>query len=241
MMIRIDRTKIGDIWHDQAIQMAIGYILIAVMFAFIATSKPQFRYVFLMVPAALACAGVMAWVFIHNTNSIISNDDDHDERVSARQPDHAHQQHERILTGRDQNVTARHGLTHSDSDPMKTVPPLPTLLRHPLARRHARQLEYRNQVDDQALAWRVQDIIAGLGLSQADSSVGGGRTFHVPQVVSVAVGPPMGLTIRTLPGQMPDDFAAHAPAIAYNLGVAEVQVIPLGPSLIRLDLLTGSD
>lgn len=241
-MIRIDRTKIGDIWRDQAFQMTIGYILIAVMFAFIATSKSQFGYVFLMVPAALICAGVMAWVFIHNTDAIIiSNDDDHDERVSARQPDHARQEHEHILTGRDQKVTAGLGLTHSDFDPMKTVAPIPSLLRHPLARRHARQLEYRNQVHDQELAWRVQDIIAGLGLSQADSSVGGGRTIHVPQVVTVAAGPPMGLTIRTLPGQMPDDFAAHAPAIAYNLGVAKVQVIPLGPSLIRLDLLPGSD
>jgi hypothetical protein len=238
-MIRIDRTKIGDIWHDQAFQMTIGYILIAVMFAFIAASKSQFRYVLLMVPAALICAGVMAWVFIHNTDAIISNDDDHDERVSARQPDHARQEH--ILTGRDQKVTAGLGLTHSDFDPMKTVAvaPLPSLLRHPLARRHARQLEYSNQVHDQELAWCVQDIIAGRGLSQADSSVGGGRTVHVPQVVSVDAGPPIGLTIRTLPGQMPTDFAAHAPAIAHNLGVAEVQVIPLGPSLIRLDLLPG--
>ena len=33
------------------------------------------------------------------------------------------------------------------------------------------------------------------------------------------------------------DFAAHARAIAYNLDMAEVQVVALGPSLIRLDLL----
>ena len=50
----------------------------------------------------------------------------------------------------------------------------------------------------------------------------------------------MGLHIRTLPGQTPNNFAAHASAIAYNLGVAEVRVVPLGPSLIRLDLLPGT-
>jgi hypothetical protein len=58
-------------------------------------------------------------------------------------------------------------------------------------------------------------------------------------VISVADGPPVGLTIRMLPGQMPEDFAAHAQAFAYNLGVAHVRVIPLGPSRIRLDLLPG--
>jgi hypothetical protein len=61
-------------------------------------------------------------------------------------------------------------------------------------------------------------------------------SFQAPQV-SVLAGPPVGLEIRMLPGQMPADFAAHAPAIAYNLGVAEVRVVPLGPSLIRLELL----
>jgi hypothetical protein len=96
-----------------------------------------------------------------------------------------------------------------------------------------------DQEHDQALAWRVQDIIAGLGLTQAGSSVGGGRTTHIPQVISVADGPPVGLTIRMLPGQMPEDFAAHARAFAYNLGVAHVRVVPLGPSRIRLDLLPG--
>ncbi|MCA1681858.1 MAG: hypothetical protein LC700_01650 [Actinobacteria bacterium] len=86
------------------------------------------------------------------------------------------------------------------------------------------------------LAWRVQDILVGRGLTQADYSIGGGRTLHIPEVISVTPGPPVGLDIRTLPGQMPDDFAAHAPAIAYNLGVVEVRVVPLGPSLIRLEL-----
>jgi hypothetical protein len=73
-------------------------------------------------------------------------------------------------------------------------------------------------------------------------SIGGGRGWHVPQVVSVVDGPPAALDIRTLPGQAPDDFVKHASAIAYNLGMAEVRVVPLGPSTIRLELLpeTGS-
>jgi hypothetical protein len=122
---------------------------------------------------------------------------------------------------------------------MKTLAPLPSLLCHPLARRRARQRERRHQEHDQILAWRVQDIIAGLGLTHTGFSNACGRMEHIPQVVSVTDGPPVGLDIRILPGQMPDDFAAHAPTIAYNLGIAEVRVVPLGPSLIRLDLLPG--
>ena len=185
-MIRIDRTKFGDIWRDQAFQMTIGYVVFAAMFAIIATSKSQFRYLFLMVPVALILAGVMAWMFVHSTNTIIIDD----EKMTARQPNRTPQEH------------------------------------------------------NQALAWRMQDIIAGLGLTQTDFSIAGGRIVHIPEVVSVAAGPPVGLHIRTLPGQTPDDFAAHAPAIAYNLGdlgVAQVRVVPLGPSLIRLDLLHRAD
>jgi hypothetical protein len=186
MMIRIDRTKIGDIWRDQAFQMTIGYIVLAAMFAIIATSKSQFRYLFLMVPVALILAGVMTWMFVHSTNTIIIDD----EKMTDRQPNRTPQEH------------------------------------------------------NHTLAWRMQDIIAGLGLTQTDFSIAGGRSVHIPEVVSVAAGPPVGLHIRTLPGQTPDDFAAHAPAIAYNLGdlgVAQVRVVPLGPSLIRLDLLHRAD
>lgn len=183
MMIRIDRTKIVDIWRDQAFQMTIGYIVLAVMFAFIAIYKPQFRYLFLLVPVALFCAGVMAWVFVLNTDAIIVYSDDRNEAIRARQLDHA------------------------------------------------------RQTPDHILVERAQEVIVGLELTQADFSIGGGRTIHIPEVVAVTAGPPRGLHIRTLPGQTPDDFAAHAPAIAYNLGVPEVQVVPLGPSQIRLDLL----
>ena len=137
----------------------------------------------LMVPVALLLAGVMTWMFVHSTNTIILDA----EKTTARQPNRTPQKH------------------------------------------------------NQTLAWRVQDIIAGLELTQTDFNIAGGRSVHIPEVVSVAAGPPVGLHIRTLPGQTPDNFAAHAPAIAYNLGVAEVRVVPLGPSLIRLALLPRTD
>lgn len=107
----------------------------------------------------------------------------------------------------------------------------------PLSRRHARRLERMRHDNDQKLAWRVQDVLVGCGLTRIDFSVAGGDSLRTPQVISVVAGPPVKLTIRTLPGQVPDDFARHAPAIAHNLGVAEVRVIPVGPSLIGLELL----
>lgn len=179
----IDWTRIGGIRRDPAFQMAIGHVALAVMFAFVAASKPQFRYLFLLVPVALACAGVMAWMFVHSTDMIVVYDD---KEMTTQQLEHARQRH------------------------------------------------------DEELARRVHDIIAGLGLIQSDFSIGGGRVVHIPEMVSVVAGPPVGLHIRLLPGQTPDDFAAHAPAIAYNLDVTEVRVVPLEPSLIRLDLLLVS-
>jgi hypothetical protein len=112
---------------------------------------------------------------------------------------------------------------------------------HPLSRREARRRERIRQAGDQALAWRVQDVLVGCGLTRMDFSIGGGRTLHAPEVVSVSAGPPVRLTIRTLPGQTPDDFARHAPAIAYNLGVAQVRVLAQGPLHIGLELLPEPD
>jgi hypothetical protein len=178
-MIRINRTTIGGIWRDQAFQMTIGYVMLAVMLAIIASRESQFRYLFLMVPVALILAGVMTWMFVHSTDTIIV----YHEKATARKPDR---------TPRERN---------------------------------------------QELAWRAQEVIAGLGLTDTDFSIGGGRSIRVPQVVSVTAGPPVGLHIRLLPGQTPNNFTARAPAIAYHLGVAEVRVVPLWPSLIRLDLL----
>jgi hypothetical protein len=110
-------------------------------------------------------------------------------------------------------------------------------LRHPLEWRHNRDLERRRQAGYERLAGRVEEIIAGLGLVQSDFSIASGHIFHIPQVVSVDPGPPVGLDIRILPGQSPDDFSAHAETIAYDLGMAEVRVVPVGPSAIRLELL----
>jgi hypothetical protein len=109
-------------------------------------------------------------------------------------------------------------------------------LRHPLAWRHAPDLERRHQAAYERLAERVEEIIAGLGLVQDDFSIGAGRIYHVPQVVSVDPGPPVKVDVRILPGQSPEDFSVPAATIAYDLGVAEVGINPLGPSAIRLEL-----
>jgi hypothetical protein len=111
------------------------------------------------------------------------------------------------------------------------------LLRWPLAQRRLRRLERLDQERKQQLAWRVEGILVGRGLTQMYQAIVGGRGYYVPQVISVLDGPPMALEIRTLPGQTPDDFVKHAQAIAHNLGVAEVRVASLGPSLIRLELV----
>jgi hypothetical protein len=136
-------------------------------------------------------------------------------------------------------------------EPIETVASRPSLLHRPLAWYRTWQLERRRQANNwqlergrQANAWqlasRVQDIIIGCGLTQFSYSVSGSRSIRAPEVVSVIDGPPVGVDILILPGQMPDHFAVHAPAIAYNLGVAEVRVVPRGPSRIRLELLQGS-
>jgi Domain of unknown function (DUF1918) len=110
-------------------------------------------------------------------------------------------------------------------------------LRHPLERRHTGGLEQRHQAAYERLAERVEDIIAGLGLIEDDWSISAGRIYHFPQVVSVNSGPPLAVDIHILPGQSPEDFSAHAEAIAYDLGMAEVSVVPLGPSEVRLVML----
>jgi hypothetical protein len=148
------------------------------------------------------------------------------------------------MNGHVQEKTAR-----PPTEPVKNVVPRASLLRRLAARRSTRRLqrahqeydqrlEYAHPQYDQRLTRRVLEIMAGCGLSQADYSIGGGRSVHLPKVVSVVPGPPVMVAIKLLPGQTPDDVAAHASAIAFHLGVAGVRVIPLPPSLIRLELLS---
>lgn len=132
-------------------------------------------------------------------------------------------------------IKHRHG--HGSEVVATGVHPEPSRLRHPLEWRHRQERERHQHVRDERLAWRVQDIFTGVGLDRTDFSVAGGRVVHIPQVVSVHAGPPVELDIRMLPGQSPDDYSAHAKAIAYHLGMAEMRVIPLEPSLIRLQLV----
>jgi hypothetical protein len=114
--------------------------------------------------------------------------------------------------------------------------PRTSWLRRLLGRPRARRLELMRQVAYARRVQYVRKIIAERGLAQHDYSIAGGRSVHIPQVVAMNPGPPETVDIRMLVGQTPDEFAKQAPAIAYNLGVAEVRVIPIGPHLIRLEL-----
>lgn len=95
---------------------------------------------------------------------------------------------------------------------------------------------------DEQLAKEVLAILVGCGLNQTGTSLAGGQNFYFPQVIEVVdppvglIGPIEGLIIRILPGQSPDDYAKHAKTIAYNLDRDHVEVVPLGPYLIRLEL-----
>ncbi|MGH4011916.1 MAG: hypothetical protein ACRDTH_27775 [Pseudonocardiaceae bacterium] len=95
---------------------------------------------------------------------------------------------------------------------------------------------------DERLAKEVLDVLVGCGLSHSGVSLVGGQNFYFPEVVEVVdppeglVGPIEGLIIRILPGQHPDDFKKHAKTIAYNLHRVKVEVVELGPYLIRLEL-----
>lgn len=108
------------------------------------------------------------------------------------------------------------------------------MLSRLLAQRRAR----RRLASLQRRAWRVQDVLVSCGLSQSGVSIVGGQFFDVPHVVWVEPGTPERLTIRIPLGQMPSDYDAQAPRIAYNLGVNSVRVYQLPePRMILLELL----
>jgi DNA segregation ATPase FtsK/SpoIIIE-like protein len=115
-------------------------------------------------------------------------------------------------------------------------PPLPSRFR-PLARRRVLRAEQFQWERDQRLAWRAQEIFAGVGLISAQSTIAAGHAILIPHVVQVRHGSPTSLIVRTLPGQLPEDYTLHADRIARSLGVARIRIIGIGPSLIRVDLL----
>jgi Domain of unknown function (DUF1918) len=134
------------------------------------------------------------------------------------------------------NMVIKHRLGRGSGAVAAGVTPWLSRIRHPWEWRHNRDSEREQHAWYEQLARRVEEIIAGLGLTQTGHSIAGCDIVHVPQVVSIDLGPPAGLDIQTLPGQSPEDFSAHAAGIAYGLGVTEIRVVPLGSSLIRLEL-----
>lgn len=95
---------------------------------------------------------------------------------------------------------------------------------------------HRPQGRDKQLARGVRDSLARCGLARTEHTVGGSEVVHTPRVVSADAGPPGWVQIDLLPGQSAQDVVVHAPAIAQDLGLPQVWVVPLGPSRIRLEL-----
>jgi hypothetical protein len=112
----------------------------------------------------------------------------------------------------------------------------PGLLRRQRERLHARREEHRREAADKSLALRVHNSLIRCGLSRSSYSIASGDMFHSPQVTSADTGPPGWVEIDMLPGQSPDDFARHAEAIAHDLNVSKVRVVPLKTPRIRLEL-----
>jgi S-DNA-T family DNA segregation ATPase FtsK/SpoIIIE len=59
----------------------------------------------------------------------------------------------------------------------------------------------------------------------------------VPHVTHVDHGPPVTLTVRTLPGQLPGDYEEHAGRIAASLGVVRIRVVPVARATLQIELL----
>jgi hypothetical protein len=109
------------------------------------------------------------------------------------------------------------------------------------ARLAAPRVRHSHPAREKPLVRGVQDSLVRCGLSRTEYSIAGSETVHSPRVVSADAGPPGWVQIDLLAGQSAEDFAAHASAIAQDLDVPEVWVVPLGLSRIRLELPAPPD
>jgi hypothetical protein len=112
----------------------------------------------------------------------------------------------------------------------------PSRLAPRWARLTAPRVRHSHPTRDKPLVRGVQDSLVRCGLSRTEHRIAGSETVHSPRVVSADAGPPGWVQIDLLAGQSAKDFAAHASAIAHDLDVPEVWVVPLGLSRIRLEL-----
>lgn len=83
--------------------------------------------------------------------------------------------------------------------------------------------------------WRAAAI--GAGLSRDTPTVTGPTTVTPKLTAAVPDGRDLVLTLRPLPGQLPDDYRAAAVRLAAGLNVARVAVEPVTPNRFRLRLL----
>ncbi|GEL22768.1 hypothetical protein PSU4_17220 [Pseudonocardia sulfidoxydans NBRC 16205] len=86
--------------------------------------------------------------------------------------------------------------------------------------------------------WRA--TIEGTDAARSGASAAGIAYTSGPTVCDVRIigeAGPIVLTVRLLPGQVPDDVAAVAPRIAEGMGVAAARVRPYRPGYVRVALL----
>lgn len=118
-----------------------------------------------------------------------------------------------------------------------TRAPLPPWFR-PVQRKRARRSEGFQYDRDQGLAWRFQEACIACGLVVSQASIAAGMKFGVPRVILVSRGEPTVLLVDTLPAQLVTDYSAHAARIASAMSVARVRFEALGPSRMRVELMT---
>lgn len=88
------------------------------------------------------------------------------------------------------------------------------------------------------LRWAFRQACIGSGVAQAVDAPIAGTSHRAPEVTHVDLGPPARLTVRMLPGQLPEHLAAAGRRIAPHLGGIALRVTDRGHGWALVDVLT---
>lgn len=105
--------------------------------------------------------------------------------------------------------------------------------------------EWRRRRDDRwadherrlEVVWTFREACIGAGLSQAVDAPVAGTSHRAPDVTRVDLGPPLRMTVRMLPGQLPEHLAAVGRRIAPHLGGIALRVSDRGQGWALVDVL----
>lgn len=89
-----------------------------------------------------------------------------------------------------------------------------------------------------ALAWAFRQACAGAGVSLAVDAPVAGTSVRTPEVTNIELGPPVRLTVRMLPGQVPEHLARVGRLIAPHLGGVALRVVDRGFGWALVTVLT---